>query len=160
MVSCSNTSTAPSVSTDSSNEDALAAFTSGMNKQEGFFNYFYDEEVGRMFLEVKNEGEEFLYVNALAAGVGSNDIGLDRGQLGGERVVKFEKHGNKLLLIQPNYDYRAVSENEDEVKSVAEAFASSVLGGFEITTKSPDAYLIDITAVSYTHLTLPTTPYV
>ncbi|MFK7952537.1 MAG: zinc-dependent metalloprotease [Ekhidna sp.] len=144
LASC-QTSTAPTASTDYMTEDALAAFTSGMSKQEGFFNYYYDEEVGRMFLEVKNVGQEFLYVNSLAAGIGSNDIGLDRGQLGNERVVKFEKHGNKLLLIQPNYDYRAVSENQDEVKSVAEAFASSILGGFEITTKSPDAYLIDIT---------------
>ena len=59
--------------------------------------------------------------------------------------MKFEKHGNKLLLIQPNYDYRAVSENQDEVRSVAEAFASSVIGGFEIKTKSANAYLIDIT---------------
>lgn len=98
-----------------------------------------------MFLEVGKVGQEFLYVNSLAAGIGSNDIGLDRGQLGGERVVRFEKHGNKLLLIQPNLDYRAVSDNQDEVKSVAEAFASSVIGGFEIKTKSESAYLIDIT---------------
>lgn len=139
-------STAPTASGQSeSGSNELAAFTGSMNKQEGFFNYFYDEEAGRMFLEVGNVGQEFLYVNSLAAGVGSNDIGLDRGQLGGERVVKFEKHGNKLLLIQPNYDYRAVSDNQDEVKSVAEAFASSVLGGFEIKTKSPNSYLIDIT---------------
>ncbi len=135
----------PTASSPSGNEDALSAFTSGMEKQEGFFNYYYDEGVGRMFLEVENLGQEFLYVNSLAAGIGSNDIGLDRGQLGAERVVKFEKHGNKLLLIQPNYDYRAVSDNQDEVKSVAEAFASSILGGFEITTKGPNSYLIDIT---------------
>lgn len=123
----------------------IEAFTSDMQKQEGFFNFYYDEEVGRMFLEVANEGQEFLYVNALAAGVGSNDIGLDRGQLDQERVVKFEKHGNKLLLIQPNYDYRAVSDNEEEVRSVAEAFASSVLGGFEILSKQDEVYLIDLT---------------
>lgn len=125
--------------------DPIAEFTSGMNKQEGFFNFYYDEEVGRMFLEVDKVGQEFLYVNSLAAGIGSNDIGLDRGQLGGERVVRFDKHGNKLLLIQPNLDYRAVSNNQDEVKSVAEAFASSVIGGFEITMKNSTAYLIDIT---------------
>lgn len=132
-----------SSSPDQSN--SIAGFTSDMNKQVGFFNFYYDEEVGRMFLEVDKIDQEFLYVNSLAAGIGSNDIGLDRGQLGGERVVRFEKHGNKLLLIQPNYGYRAVSENQDEVKSVAEAFASSVIGGFEIKTKNESAYLIDIT---------------
>ncbi len=98
-----------------------------------------------MFLEVDKVDVEFLYVNSLAAGVGSNDIGLDRGQLGQERVVKFQKHGSKLLLIQPNYGYRAVSNNNDEVKSVAEAFASSVIGGFEVKAKNNSAYLIDIT---------------
>lgn len=123
----------------------ISGFTSGMVKQEGFFNFFYDEETGRMFLEVDKINQEILYVNSLTAGIGSNDIGLDRGQLGGERVVSFQKHGNKLLLIQPNYDYRAVSENADEVKSVAEAFASSVIGGFEIKSKSSSSYLIDIT---------------
>ncbi|MEP0985989.1 zinc-dependent metalloprotease [Ekhidna sp.] len=144
IVGCQSTNT-PSSTGSSMPSDGIAGFTSEMQKQEGFFNFYYDEEIGRMFLEVDKIDQEFLYVNSLAAGIGSNDIGLDRGQLGAERVVKFEKHGNKLLLIQPNYDYRAVSDNQDEVKSVAEAFASSVIGGFEITTKNDKAYLIDIT---------------
>lgn len=144
LVSCQTTNTTSS-STPSTESDGIAAFTAGMDKQEGYFNFFYDEEVGRIFLEVDKIGQEFLYVNSLAAGIGSNDIGLDRGQLDGERVVKFEKHGNKLLLIQPNYDYRAISDNQDEVKSVAEAFASSVIGGFEIKSKNSTSYLIDIT---------------
>ena len=143
MVGC-QTANSPA-SSSSGQSGTIADFTTGMQKQEGFFNFYYDEEVGRMFLEVDKVNQEFLYVNSLAAGIGSNDIGLDRGQLGNQRVVKFEKHGNKLLLIQPNYDYRAVSENQDEVKSVAEAFASSVIGGFEIKTKSENSYLIDIT---------------
>lgn len=132
-------------SATNSSSDGIADFTSGMNKQEGYFTFHYDDEVGRMFLVVDKVGTEFLYVNSLTAGIGSNDIGLDRGQLGGTRVVKFQKHGNKLLLIQPNYDYRAVSDNQDEVKSVAEAFASSVIAGFEIKTKSESSYLVDIT---------------
>jgi len=136
------TTSAPSAPT---NSDGITLFTGGMDRQEGYFNFYYDEEIGRIFLEVDKVDVEFLYVNSLAAGIGSNDIGLDRGQLGQERVVKFQKHGNKLLLIQPNQDYRAVSDNNDEVKSVAEAFASSVIGGFEIKSKNASAYLIDIT---------------
>ncbi|MEM9328965.1 MAG: zinc-dependent metalloprotease, partial [Bacteroidota bacterium] len=81
-----------------------------------------------------------------AAGVGSNDIGLDRGQLGEDRVVKFQKHGPKALLIQPNQDYRAVSENNDEVKSVQEAFASSTIGGFKIELQEAGSALVDITS--------------
>ena len=116
-----------------------------MKKFEGYFDFYYDEDEGKIYLEVDKVDSEFLYVSALAAGVGSNDIGLDRGQLGQEKVVKFQKHGNKLLLVQPNYGYRAVSQNVDEVKSVAEAFASSVIGGFKIVAKENSNYLIDLT---------------
>lgn len=144
LAGCQTTNT-PTLTTESASKNGLAEFTASMDKQEGYFNFYYDAEAGRMFLEVDNVGEEFLYVNSLAAGIGSNDIGLDRGQLGGERVVKFEKYGNKLLLVQPNQDYRAISDNQDEVKSVAEAFATSVIGGFEIKTRNDNAYLIDIT---------------
>ena len=89
--------------------------------------------------------EEFLYVNSLAAGVGSNDIGLDRGQLGDNRVVRFTRSGNKVLLIQSNYGYRAVSNNTAEKKSVKEAFAESVLFGFEIVVETGNNLLVDLT---------------
>ncbi len=84
-----------------------------------------------------------MYVNSPAEGVGSNDIGLDRGQLGGERVVKFKKAGNKLLLVQPNLDYRAITDNIEEKKSVKEAFAKSVLHGFKIEKTEGGKYLVD-----------------
>ncbi|MEM9896783.1 MAG: zinc-dependent metalloprotease [Bacteroidota bacterium] len=146
VIGCQTQSTLPANDTTAELAlDPIAAFTTGMLKKEGFFDFYYDKEIGRLFLAVDKVDAEFLYVNALAAGIGSNDIGLDRGQLDQERIVKFEKHGNKLLLVQPNYDYRAVSENPEEVKSVAEAFARSVLGGFEISVKNSDAYLIDMT---------------
>ncbi len=116
-----------------------------MEKLTGFFNCYWDEKEGKLWLEVNKIDEEFLYVNALAAGVGSNDIGLDRGQLGNTRVVKFIKSGPKLLLIQPNYDYRAESDNSDEKKSVAEAFAQSVLWGFKIDISEKGRTLVDAT---------------
>ncbi len=124
---------------------SIKDFTSEMKKYEGYFTFYYDAGAGRVFLEVSNVDQEFLYVNSLAAGVGSNDIGLDRNQLGGERVVKFEKYGSKLLLVQPNLDYRAISNNQDEVNSVADAFAQSVLAGFEISLSNEEIHLIDIT---------------
>lgn len=111
----------------------------------GFFDFFYDETSDKIFLTVKKLNEEFLYVNALAAGIGSNDIGLDRGQLGTTAVVKFVKAGNKLLLIQPNLDYRAITDNGEEKKAVEEAFAQSVLFGFPIEENKNNSYLIDVT---------------
>ncbi len=85
-------------------------------------------------------------MNSLSEGIGSNDIGLDRGQLGGERVVFFKKVGNKLLLIQPNQDYRAITDNIEEKKSVEQAFAKSVLHGFKIHKTEGSKYLVDATA--------------
>jgi hypothetical protein len=112
---------------------------------KGFFNFKYSEKDDKIFLEVKDLDEEFLYVHSLTTGIGSNDVGLDRGKLGSEAVVKFIKAGNKLLLIQPNLKYRAITENALEKKSVEEAFARSVLYGFEIKEKKGEAYLIDFT---------------
>jgi len=114
-----------------------------VQKFEGYFTFYYDESKDKIFLEVDKLNTEFLYVNSLSEGVGSNDIGLDRGQLGGERVVKFQKAGNKLLLVQPNQDYRAITDNIEEKKSVEQAFAKSVLHGFKIEKKEGDKYLVD-----------------
>ena len=117
----------------------------GVTKFEGFVNFYYDENEDKIFLEVDKLDDEFLYVHALSEGIGSNDIGLDRGQLGDGVVVKFHKAGNKLLLIQPNQTYRAITTNEDERKSVEEAFAKSVLHGFIIKEQKNGSYLIDAT---------------
>ncbi len=112
---------------------------------KGFFDFYYEEAQDKIYLEVKHLNQEFLYVNSIATGVGSNDIGLDRGQLGRERIVKFEKAGNKLLLIQPNQNYRAITDNDLEKKSIEQAFAKSVLYGFKIEEETNGNYIIDIT---------------
>ena len=106
----------------------------------------YDNSNDKIFLEIENLDKEFLYVNALSEGIGSNDIGLDRGQLGNTRVVKFMKAGNKLLLIQPNQYYRAITDNIEEKKSVEQAFAKSILKGFVIKETKNGKYLVDATS--------------
>ncbi|PKA84027.1 uncharacterized protein DUF5117 [Ulvibacter sp. MAR_2010_11] len=116
-----------------------------LQKFEGFFNFHYAEAEGSIFLEVDTLDEEFLYVHSLRTGLGSNDIGLDRGQLGGGELVKFVKAGNKLLLIQPNMQYRANTDNQLEKKSITEAFAQSVLFGFEIKETKGKTHIIDLT---------------
>ena len=112
---------------------------------KGLFNYYYAEDSGEIYLEVSNLDVEFLYVHSLRTGLGSNDIGLDRGQLGDGVVVKFVKSGNKLLLMQPNMNYRANTSNELEKKSIDEAFAKSVIFGFPIKETKDGTYIIDLT---------------
>lgn len=124
---------------------SISAKTDGMQKYEGFFEFYYDNKTDKVFVVVDKFDQEFLYVNSLAAGVGSNDIGLDRNQLGNTRVVKFERRGPKVLMLQPNYRYRAISNNIDERKSVEDAFAKSVLWGFKLVTEENGKVLIDAT---------------
>jgi len=119
--------------------------TKDFKKFEGFFDFYYDAATDKLYAEVDDVGQEFLYVYSLSSGIGSNDIGLDRGQLGNEQVVFFRKAGNKLLLVQPNLRFRALTNNELERKSVEQAFAKSVLHGFKIEEEAKGAYLIDIT---------------
>lgn len=114
-------------------------------KYDGFFNFYYDEGSGKVYLEVEDLEKEFLYVYSLSSGIGSNDIGLDRGQLGSEQVVYFRRAGNKLLLIQPNLKFRAQTDNALEKKSVEQAFAKSVLFGFPITEDKGGRVVVDIT---------------
>ncbi|WMI67203.1 zinc-dependent metalloprotease [Mangrovimonas sp. YM274] len=116
-----------------------------LNSYSGFFNFYYEEAQDKIYLEVNKLDIEFLYVNSLATGVGSNDIGLDRGQLGDNRVVSFTKAGNKLLLVQHNLDYRANTDNGLEKKSIEQAFAKSVLFGFKIEKENNGTYIIDLT---------------
>ena len=112
---------------------------------QGFFDFYYDSKADKIYLVVDKLDQEFIYVSGLSQGIGSNDIGIDRGQLGGGKVVKFIKMGNKLLLLEPNQQFRAVTENPEEKKSVEEAFAKSVLYGFKIEKQQGGKYLIDLT---------------
>ena len=114
-------------------------------KYQGLFEFYYDESNDKIYLEVKDIEKEFLYVYSLSSGIGSNDIGLDRGQLGNEQVVFFRKAGGKLLLVQPNLKFRALTDNVLERKSVEQAFAKSILFGFKIEEEKNGTYIIDIT---------------
>ena len=123
----------------------VTTFTAGMDKRPGFLTFYYDAKKGKIWLEIDKFGQELLYYPTLAQGVGSNDIGLDRGRLGAEHVVSFERSGNKVLLIEPNYGYRALSTDSLERRAVAESFAQSVHAGFEVVAEEGGRVLVDLT---------------
>ena len=99
----------------------------GMEKFPGYFPFYWDAKAGKIWLEIDKWNTEFLYVESLPAGIGSNDIGLDRGQLGDSSIVRFDRSGPRVLLVAPNYGYRATSNNPDERVAVRDAFAESTL---------------------------------
>jgi hypothetical protein len=109
----------------------ITAQIGGFEHLSGYFDLYWDEKTGRMIVRVDSFDEPFLYQASMARGVGSNDLGLDRGQLGSTKVVRFQRSGPKILLIEDNLDYRAQSDNPDEQAAVDESFAKSVIWGFE-----------------------------
>jgi hypothetical protein len=127
-------------------EGEITRKVASMEKYDGFFPFYWEARRGKIWLEIDTFDQEFLYVSSLPAGVGSNDIGLDRGQLGSEKVVKFVRSGPKILLIEPNYRFRANSQNLAERRSVEEAFAQSVIWGFELDSEEEGRVLVDATA--------------
>ncbi|HEX3762826.1 MAG TPA: zinc-dependent metalloprotease [Kofleriaceae bacterium] len=124
---------------------SIAEQTAGARAMPGLFNLYWDERAGKLWLEIDKWQQEFLYQSALPAGIGSNDIGLDRGQLGPTRVVRFERIGPKVLLVQANLDYRAVGAPPDEARAVRESFAESALWGFSVAAQTGGRALVDAT---------------
>lgn len=123
----------------------IAQASSGVTRQDGLFPIYFDDRTGKLQLEVGRLDEDFLYLNSLATGLGSNALGLDRGTIGQEAVVRFERHGARLFLVRPNLDFRATSGTPDLARSVDESFATSVLASFPIVVEENGRYLIDVT---------------
>lgn len=120
--------------------------TSELQRIDGFFPLYWDEGKGRLLLEVPRLDEEFLYQVSLSTGVGSNPVGLDRGQPGRTHVVRFERSGPKLLLVQLNYAFQAIGAGPAERRAVEESFARSAIFGFTIEAEQDGRLLVDATA--------------
>src|SRR5882762_4884322 len=122
-------------STADAKTPTIAEKVAGMQKFPGYFPFYWDSKAGKMWLEIDKWNTEFLYVESLPAGIGSNDIGLDRGQLGASSIVRFDRSGPRVLLVASNYGFRASSNNPDERQSVKDAFAESTLWGFDVVAE-------------------------
>ena len=141
-----NAAAAPNAKTATKNSvPSVSSFTQGMTKQQGYFDFYYQPDSGKLYLLVDKLAQPFIFQSSLPRGIGSNDIGLDRGQLGDTRLVQFEQFGNKLMLKQLNTYYRANSTNSAERQSVDEAFASSVLAGLPVVASEGGKLLVDYT---------------
>lgn len=123
----------------------FAQLTRGLQKLDGYFPLYYDAEQGKLLLEISRFDAEFLYQVSLPTGVGSNPLGLDRGQLGNGHVVRFERSGPKVLLVASNYRFRAITNDALERRAVEESFARSVLWGFKVEASEGSRVLVDAT---------------
>ncbi|MGE3821024.1 MAG: zinc-dependent metalloprotease [Isosphaeraceae bacterium] len=123
----------------------VASKTEGLTRIDGFVPLHWDAKAGRLFLEIDDLGREFLYQVALATGVGSNPVGLDRGKLGDSRVLTFRRVGPKVLLVEPNQKFRASTERTPERRAVEESFAQSIHWGFNVEAEEEGRLLVDAT---------------
>lgn len=129
------------------NTDAntLSEITKANKLSQGFIDLIQDRDAGKVYLKIKNLNEEFIYQTSLPNGLGSNDIGLDRGQLGNTSLAVFERSGNKVFLKQKPTRFRAITDNRNEASSIEQAFASSILWGFTLQDSGEDWVLVDAT---------------
>jgi len=119
--------------------------TEGARKMEGLFDLYWDDRTGSLLWEIAPLDAEFLYQISMGSGLGSNPVGIDRGQLRGTHVLSAMRVGPRVLLIEPNYRFVANSERPKEVQAVKDAFAPSVQWGFDIVAESDGRVLVDAT---------------
>ena len=125
---------------------SIADKTQGMEKRDGFIPLFWDSKAGKIWLQIDRFDEEMLYYVSLPAGMGQNDLGLNRGDLGPSMVVSFHRVGPKILMNEANYSYRAVSDDPLERKSVDDGFPTSVIWGFDVGAETGGSVLVDATS--------------
>lgn len=119
--------------------------TKAFKRYEGFLDFYWDENSGRLWLQIDKLDTALLYITSLPGGLGSNDIGLDRGLLGDTRIVRFSRVGRKILMTEPNYQYRAVTNDAAEKRAVEQSFAQSTLWAFTIEAETNGKLLVDAT---------------
>ncbi|MGB1296711.1 MAG: zinc-dependent metalloprotease [Psychrobium sp.] len=122
--------------------------TKNLTAKKGLFTLYGGKNSSSMLLSVDKLEQPFIYVTSLMQGVGSNDIGLDRGQIGQSRLVQFERYGEQIVLRQLNTDYRAYTNNPSEELALTQAFAESILYRFDIVAKQGKRFLIDVSKFS------------
>ena len=124
---------------------SIEEHTEGTTQMEGFFNLYWDDAAGSLYWEIADLDSEFLYQISMGSGLGSNPVGIDRGQLRGTHVFEARRIGPRVLLVEPNYEFRAISDNASEVQAVRDAFAPSVHWGFDIVARTGERVLVDAT---------------
>jgi len=120
--------------------------TKNIKRMPGFLALDWDSKDGNLYLEISRFDQDILYLHSLPWGIGSNDLGLDRGQLGRGVIVQFRRVGSKVLLVEPNLAFRSSSTEAPERLAVQQSFPESVLWGFKVAAEdSSGAVLVNAT---------------
>src|ERR1700733_3032839 len=151
LILCSPAALFADSSSSSGAIPTIEARTSSMRHMPGFLPLHWDAKAGRLYLEIPQLNTDMLYFDSLPFGTGSNDLGLDRGQVSRAKLVRFERFGPKILLVQPNEFFRSSASDPAERLAVRQSFPESVLGSFAVVAENPGgavnagAVLVDAT---------------
>ena len=75
----------------SADAQTITETTSGLDKRDGFIPLYWDGAKDTMLFEVPAFGEDVLYYVSTAHGLGSVELGLDRG-VTTQTVIRFQIH--------------------------------------------------------------------
>jgi len=129
----------------------ISSKTTSMKHIDGLLPLDWDAKAGKLYLEIPHldpagNSPDLLYTHSLPYGTGSNDLGLDRGQISDGQIVRFQRTGPKILLIEPNQRFRSSATEPAEQLAVRQSFPESVLYGFKVEAEDPNgAVLVDAT---------------
>jgi hypothetical protein len=139
MLLCSSASPAAAQSASASSSGgtpSIEAKTSGMRHMPGFLPLHWEAKSGKLYLEIPRLDVDMLYLDSLPYGTGSNDLGLDRGQVSRAKMVRFERFGPRVLLVQPNLYFRSSSRDSSEQLAVHQSFPESIIGSFTVAAEN------------------------
>jgi len=136
---------------DSGTPASFISRLEGTRQLVGLLDLRLDDEQGQAWLVLPVPGDrgltmECLYAEGLTSGLGSNPVGLDRGQLGPAQIIAFRVVGQRVLVEVSNQAFRAQTANEDERRATRESFATSVIWSGNVAERAADGrVLVDFT---------------
>lgn len=120
--------------------------TAGLERHDGFIPILLDNKQGKIYLELPQDSMRALMMVTLATGLGSNPIGLDRGASGETYVARFDRNGDRVLVVLENWRYRSsATDNPAHVRTVTEAFPPSTSGSLPVISQDGGKVVVDAT---------------
>jgi len=126
----------------------IAAKTAAFTARPGLLDLYVDGEAGKVMVRLppgrgpRRTIGEYIYYEGIVTGLGSNPVGLDRGQVGEPQLLRLRELGGKVLFEFVNLQYRALGDSPEEARAVEESFANSVIWSAEVVARDGDGSLL------------------
>ena len=130
-------------------QTTIVAKTAGFERRDGFVPLYLDSKQGRLYAELPRGTNRALFWVSLATGLGSNPVGLDRGASGADQVVRFDRDGDRVLMVFENTAFRSSLDNPAHQRSVDEAFPGSTIAALPVLAEEGSRTLVDMTEIAY-----------